>query len=215
MTSLPDDENPYATRVAEIESCFEFVRTEIVGKKKRNYYRCMICFANQNEAKAQSYRGIIDNYYKEEGGEKRAKVWEKHVNSERHQYCVKVAASKKLTSAQKEEVNPFKPYVGKEHQEIGNLVARLLPTVYNDAKRGTLSATEISITPCTNMSITMFAFYRHSHFHHAWSPIKSGSRSAQQSRLSLSSQPVIFSTAILRDTEACYHALSETTCQPL
>ena len=146
-TELPEEHDsgpaaksdPFKEEYDRVCASFEFIGTELVGKKNRKFYRCVVCFKYQDIAIKCSYRALIDKFCKKRGGQKRTSEWKTHVDSSRHQQCVQYQQTSQLTSTERVDIYPFKPYLEKEQQKMGKMCAQLMYTVYCDAKRGTLS----------------------------------------------------------------------------
>ena len=103
------------------------------------YFFDFVLSRYQDVALSSSYRGKLNKFSKVEGGQKRISEWRNHLQEQRHQDCVNYHRRHQLTQGERAEENPFTPYLAKEKRELGELCARLMYTVYGDAKRGTLS----------------------------------------------------------------------------
>ena len=98
-----------------------------------------LLFRYQDIALSSSYRGKLNKFSKVEAGQKRISEWRYHLQEQHHQDCVSYDRRHQLTQEERAEENPFTPYLAKEKRKLGELCARLMHTVYGDAKRGTLS----------------------------------------------------------------------------
>ena len=63
-----------------------------------------------------------------------------HISSEQHKQCLKVHRLSKLSREQVKLTAPMNRLISIQQRELSKKIASFMYTVYNDAKRGTLSA---------------------------------------------------------------------------
>ena len=106
----------------------------------RNYVRCDVCFRFPNTVKIFAPNGRVPNICSENGIIPRKTHIDNHVKSVVHKECVKADKLARLSSIELQASAPIDSQFIRSNKELANYVGNYIYTVYNDAKRGTLSA---------------------------------------------------------------------------
>ncbi len=111
-----------------------------IGTKGRRCVRCKICFEHQDVARRFAPKGVLSAIAEESGTISRKDVQENHLQSLSHQECMKAEKFKRLPKSDLISHAPLDKMISKTKAELANKIGSHILTVYNDAKRGTLSA---------------------------------------------------------------------------
>ena len=112
-----------------------------VNSTGRRLVRCSVCFKFPLVARMFSNKkNQVPALCTEHGTVPRKEVLEAHIASQMHKECVKAEMAKKLDEDEACKVNPVKRMFSARQMQVSGKMARCFYTVYNDAKRGTLSA---------------------------------------------------------------------------
>jgi len=70
----------------------------------------------------------------------RKELLKNHLQSFEHVECVKVFQLSKLTTDKIKKIAPMDKYISQQNQKLANKIGCFMCTIFNDVKRGTLSA---------------------------------------------------------------------------
>ena len=106
----------------------------------RKHVRCDVCFRNPNTVKIFAPNGRVPKICSENGIIPRKTNIDSHLRSVVHKECVKADKLARLSSNELQARAPIDSQFICANKELANYVGNFIYTVYNDAKRGTLSA---------------------------------------------------------------------------
>ena len=101
--------------------------------------RCDVCFRFPNTVKIFAPNGRVPSICSENGIIPRKTHIDNHVKSVVHKECVKADKLARLSSNELQASAPIDSQFIRGNNELANYVGNYIYTVYNDAKRGTLS----------------------------------------------------------------------------
>lgn len=102
--------------------------------------RCSICFRNKNTVLINTkHRNKVPAICSEEGTVPRSEVSNNHLISNMHKECVKVSFIKNISVEKRAVTAPLDKIISTQNHELSQKIGQLMCTIFNDAKRGTLS----------------------------------------------------------------------------
>lgn len=114
------------------------VHFEHVRRDGRHYIYCKVCFEFPNIVKRFSNTSKPPAITLKGGTLFRNKVVDEHICTEYHNQCIKASRIRKLESPLTE--TPLDRSIAKANEKLGNKIGKYMISIYNDAKRLTLSA---------------------------------------------------------------------------
>lgn len=119
-----------------LHPCFEKLST-----KGRKMIRCKICFKHKNTVLLFSVqKNHIPAICSEFGTVPRKEVLENHLNSAVHKQCVKTEQLSQLSTFEVNSIAPMNKLITQQNKKLSLKIAQLMCTIFNDVKRGTISA---------------------------------------------------------------------------
>jgi len=121
-----------------LDPCFEKIKAS--NGYGRTKVRCSVCFLNKKTVLMNTkLRNKLPAICSEEGTIPRNKLLNNHLASIMHKECIKVHRLSKLSNVQKSFIAPMDKIISTQNHKLSQKIAELMCTVFNDAKRGTLS----------------------------------------------------------------------------
>ena len=119
-----------------IDSCFEKV-----GKKGRRKVRCKVCFENPDIVQAHKKSKQTPSFCTKDGGEIRTSYMDAHLHSDLHLAACRANRLKGLKKPEIAQDGTTIDYqISKANKPLYGKIGGYMISVFNDAKRGTLSA---------------------------------------------------------------------------
>eukprot|EP00794_Sanderia_malayensis_P005008 gene5008-5666_t len=116
-------------------------RFEKIGRKGRKKVRCKVCIDNPDVVLSHKESKQIPAFCTHEGGEIRKAYMDTHMESELHLAACRADRLKKLNRpAIVEDPTTIDSQISKANKRLNRKIGVYMTTVFNDAKRGTLSA---------------------------------------------------------------------------
>src|SRR6218665_3889517 len=106
----------------------------------RHYVSCKVCSKNADVVRSHTHQGRLPAIATEAGTVFRKEIVADHLLSEWHIESLKCEHFSALTKVEMTQQAPMDKFVSKANEALANKVGGLMVTVYNDAKRLTLSA---------------------------------------------------------------------------
>ena len=119
-----------------IDSCFEKV-----GKKGRRKVRCKVCFENPDKVQAHKKSKQTPSFCTKDGGEIRTSYMDAHLHSDMHLAACRANRLKGLKKPEIAQDGTTIDYqISRANKPLYGKIGGYMISVFNDAKRGTLSA---------------------------------------------------------------------------
>lgn len=119
------------------DPCYEKVKKE----KGRTMVRCSICVKHQSTVLLHNkQKNHLPPICSELGTIPRNEILINHLGSIEHKECIKVENMKNLSTSAININAPLNKLVSKQNEKLALKIRKFMIEVYNDAKRGTLSA---------------------------------------------------------------------------
>ena len=140
-----DDDSTFPPLASDQASCKASYNkkwlTETGRIDGRTKYRCEPCYKlRETIGKNWSYRGKLHGLCSEKGVVLRNKELDKHFLSDVHTESVKAWNIAQLSSVEKSTATHIRMYISKENEAKANKIGGYMIEIYNNAKRGTMSA---------------------------------------------------------------------------
>lgn len=120
-----------------LDPCFE----KLPVTKGKKMVKCIICYRQSNTALLLcKKKNHLSPVCSESGCASRASRLKKHIESHMHKECVKVDQLLILSVSEVHNTAPLNKLILKQNKILALKISKLLVTVFNDSKRGTLSA---------------------------------------------------------------------------
>lgn len=118
-----------------LHDCFEKI-----GDTGRKMVRCKVCFSQPRVVNIHRKSNQIPPICTAEGSQIRQAIMDAHLNSTMHAEALKACRLSRLSTADLITENTIERAVARKNEELLKKVGAQICTVFNDAKRGTLSA---------------------------------------------------------------------------
>lgn len=142
--SMPETKNDTSARiksVTELQHTWWAKLANPDNTADRAKYRCEPCWTFKNTiGKMCSYRGKIPGICTESGIVFRAQVFSDHAQSQLHKEAVKAYNVQQLSAVDRSLKTDMGLHVSKANEILANRIGGLMIEIYNNAKRGTISA---------------------------------------------------------------------------
>lgn len=106
----------------------------------RHYVSCKVCSEHTDVVRIHVHRGRLPAITTETGTIYRKNIVDDHLKTPWHSESVKCSRLKKLAKVEKAQQAPMVKMISKANETLANKIGRLMVTVFNDAKKLTLSA---------------------------------------------------------------------------
>ena len=117
-----------------------FQKLPSVKGANRKLVRCSVCYRNIETAKIYAPKGKVPDICQELGVVSRARILDNHLQSKVHVECLKADRLRVLSPPELAVTAPMDNALTIANKNELRYVGKLMHTIYNDAKRGTLSA---------------------------------------------------------------------------
>ena len=117
-----------------------FQKLPSVKGANRKLVRCSVCYRNIETAKIYAPKGKVPDLCQELGVVSRARILDNHLQSKVHVECLKADILRVLSPPELAVTAPMDNALTIANKNELRYVGKLMHTIYNDAKRGTLSA---------------------------------------------------------------------------
>lgn len=120
-----------------LDPCFKKLPTT----KGRKMVRCEICYRQATTAiMLCKKKNHLPPICSEGGSVPRVTILKNHIESHMHKECIKVDQLSKLSRSEVHNTAPLNKLILKQNKDLVLKISKLIVNVFNDSKRGTLSA---------------------------------------------------------------------------